>query len=539
MNTNINNTTMEPNNIYAISSDDIIENNDDIQNLEDNIFQNLKMLLDKYKGNQYMIQRIHTHMQTILPNTLDTEFENYNERIIRNNTLLENQQIFIKVFLSKNQYYYLSSVNCFYEYSNSKYKAVKEDDIHYKLLSNITENKTIIDWKHKTKLNIIKQIKDRSLFKSVPDSVTIQNVLNMLYPAFFPSKYATKYFLTIIGDNILKKNTSIKIIHKNISIFNDLDMIGCNSIIQNFVSKYHENHNYNMYRLLSVNDEYSCDIWKSIVKELGIDLLCVATHYSDRYENSEKYIFNCSDDSLKNHVLYFKNHCQQEIIDNFIGGSLEKVEDNGFTISWKKLHYIWKLYLSTNKLPNMMYSNSLKQILKQQFEYDEITDMFLKITSKYLPSIREFLSFWESYIQIVPSTVEFTEELEINELYELFKKVYSHTSISEKDVLKLIRHFFIDVPVVENKYILNVRCNNQLWNKNENILESLSIYKEQLTKQDKIHEIISFDDLYETYTKYCNEKHFLIVNKKYFEKYVSYKLKEYIVFDTFVSMDWI
>jgi hypothetical protein len=178
-------------------------------------------------------------------------------------------------------------------------------------------------------------------------------------------------------------------------------------------------------------------------------------------------------------------------------------------------------------------------MLKQYFEYDELTDTFLKITSKYLPSISEFLSFWESYIHIVPSSTEFIEELEINEFYELFKKVYSHTSISEKDVLKLIRHFFIDIPVVENKYILNIRCNNHLWNKNGDILDSLCIYKQQLTIQAKTYEIISFDDLYETYTKYCNEKHFLIVNKKYFEKYVSYKLKEYIVFDTFVSMDWI
>ena len=499
--------------------------------IDANIYQ-LKSLFDKYKDNEYMLHRINNHIHTILPNTLETEHDNYKERVARTNTLLADQETFIKVFLSKNQYYYLNSTNCFYEYLNSKYRAVKEDDIHYKLLSNITENKKIMDWKHKTKMNVIKQIRERNLFKSVPDTITIQNVLNMLYPAFFPSKYAAKYFLTIIGDNILRKNTSIKIIYKNISIFNELDMIGCNSIIQNFISKYHENHNYMMYRLLYVNDEYSGDIWKSIVKQLGIDLLCVATHYSDRYENSEQYIQNCLDNSLREHALYLKDHTQQEIVNLFITNSLEKADDNTFTITWRNLHYIWKLYLSTNKLPNMIYSNSLKQSLKQHFEYDELSDTFSKITSKFLPSISDFLTFWENNIIPSQNNPNFVEELEINELYELFRRVYTNTAILEKDVLKLIRHFFSDIQVIENKYILNVTCHVSLWNKNENILESLNIFKEQLTNKN---DIISFDDLYKKYTKYCQEKHFLIVNKKYFEKYISYTLKEYIVFDTFVS----
>jgi len=285
-----------------------------------------------------------------------------------------------------------------------------------------------------------------------------------------------------------------------------------------------------MYRLLYVNDEYSGDIWKSIVKQLGIDLLCVATHYSDRYENSEQYIQNCLDNSLREHALYLKDHTQQEIVNLFITNSLEKADDNTFTITWRNLHYIWKLYLSTNKLPNMIYSNSLKQSLKQYFEYDELSDTFSKITSKFLPSISDFLTFWENNIITSQNNPNFVEELEINELYELFRRVYTNTTILEKDILKLIRHFFSDIQVIENKYILNVTCNVSLWNKNENILESLDITNK--------NDIISFDDLYKNYTKYCQEKHFLIVNKKYFEKYISYTLKEYIVFDTFVSY-WI
>ena len=54
----------------------------------------------------------------------------------------------------------------------------------------------------------MKNIKEQSLFNIVPESITIQNVINSLYPILFSSKYAAKYFLTVIGDNILKKNNN-------------------------------------------------------------------------------------------------------------------------------------------------------------------------------------------------------------------------------------------------------------------------------------------------------------------------------------------
>ena len=502
----------------------------------------LKELFEKYKDNEYMVQRISNHIHTILPNTLESEYENYNERLIRTNTLHADQETFIKVFLSKYQYFYLHSTNCFYEYgANSKYRIIKEDEIHHKLLSTITEDKKLIDWKHKTRINVIKQIKERSLFKSIPDTSTIQNVLNVLCPTFFPSKASAKYFLTIIGDNILKKNTTVKIIKKDSHIFNELEtityMIGSNTISQNFISKYHENHNYSMYRLLSMNDNFSSEIWRNSIKQLGLDLLCVATHYSNRYENSENFISKCTDILLRDYVLFFNMNGQQQIVEKFITYSLEKSDDPALTISWKNLHYIWKLYLSTMKLPNMIYSNSLKQMIKQYVECDENGDVFSKVTSRFLPSIGEFFVFWETHISL-QTNEEFVEELEVNELHELFKKVYPYTSISENELVKLIRHFFTDIEVLEDKYIMKIKVDPLLWNKNENIIESLELYKSTQLSLSQNSKIISFDELYQNYTDYCCKKKILITNKKYFEKFVSYKLKEFIVFDTFIGCEW-
>ena len=172
-------------------------------------FETLTNLLDIYKDNEYMIQRIYNHIVTYLPNTLENELKNHEKRVIRNNYLTNEQQIFIQVFLSKNKYFYLSNNNFFYEYDGERYLIIKEDDVIHKLLSTISKDRVLMQWKYKTKLNIIKQIKERSLFSSIPETDTIQNILNVLYPSFFYSKNSAKYFLTIIGDNILKKNSHI------------------------------------------------------------------------------------------------------------------------------------------------------------------------------------------------------------------------------------------------------------------------------------------------------------------------------------------
>ena len=46
----------------------------------------------------------------------------------------------------------------------------------------------------------------------------------------------------------------------------------------------------------------------------------------------------------------------------------------------------------------MIYSNVLKNILKEKFTYEESSDSFINITSKYLPIESDFIKFWETTI---------------------------------------------------------------------------------------------------------------------------------------------
>ena len=131
--------------------------------IDDTCYKTLDELLKKYENNEYMLQRINTHITTILPNTLENEFKNHEKRVSRTVSLRNNQNVFIQVFLSKNRFFYIPTNNFFYEYTENKYMIVKEDYIIHTLLSSISKDRSLLQWKHKTKINVIKQIKDRHL----------------------------------------------------------------------------------------------------------------------------------------------------------------------------------------------------------------------------------------------------------------------------------------------------------------------------------------------------------------------------------------
>jgi hypothetical protein len=170
--------------------------------------EQIKALFEKYKENTYMIQRLQFHLSG-LPNLLENENKGYEKRVERINQLSNEQKIFMQVFLSKNRYYYLPNNNCYYFYDGKHYVSVKEDDIQCKLLTEINKDEMLSQWKYKTNIHVLKQIKNRHLFKSIPDSETIQHVIKALCPALFKTKQEVKYFLTVLGDNLLKKQQDL------------------------------------------------------------------------------------------------------------------------------------------------------------------------------------------------------------------------------------------------------------------------------------------------------------------------------------------
>lgn len=562
---------MENNNI---TNSILLSNTDSIINEEstlDKCFNSITSLFTIYKKNPYMLQRLHNHVINYLPNTLENELKNHEKRVNRNNFLISEKELFIKVFLSKNQYYYLTNSNYFYEYDGTNYTIVKEDDILHNLLSNISHDRVLLQWKYRTKINIIKQIKERSLFNSVPDSCTIQNVINILYPSIFTSKNQVKYFLTVIGDNILKKNAHLIFLvnSKTKKFLNEIDniaycCIGNSSTTNSFMTKYHENHCYENCRLIKINEGFSLELWKNIIKNIGLNLLCVACHYSNRYGNSDLYIENnADDDELKSYVYYIKNKSQEEILLQFCNQYIENVDTNIIStsptgnniskIEWKNIHFLWKQYIFNASIPNIIYSNTLKTLLKEKFVYDEKYDSFLNITSKHLPMISDFICFWETTIIYTNSSTEvltdyyFENDIELDEICRLFKLWVKQNpgtksgNINEENVIKILYHFFPNTEIIEDKFILNIVCS--LWDKIKDIDESLLFIKKIFSENSMTNILLSFDDIYDCYChKYIissSTPYKFTVSKRYFEKYLYIKLSDYIIYDKFISCEWL
>jgi hypothetical protein len=302
-----------------------------------------------------------------------------------------------------------------------------------------------------------------------------------------------------------------------------------------YVTKYHENHSFNNCRLIKFNENYSNEYWRDLLKKIGLNLLCVAAHYSNRYKNSDNFILFSSDEEVINYTYTLKNTTQNELIDKFVDSYIQKTSDD-FSIEWKNLHFIWKQFLSNNNLPNVVFSNNLKQYFKSKFQLEETSDSFIGITSKHLPVYKDFIQFWNVTLENSKYS-DFEDELEMDEISSLFKIWNKNKNIlSEENIIRILKHFF-ECEIVENKYILHIT--STIWNKCNDIENSIEYIKQQIKENHKLS-LISFDDLYNYYQKFCTNNSFkFIVSKRYFEKYLYSKFTTYIKYEKFISTEWI
>ena len=117
--------------------------------------------------------------------------------------------------------------------------------------------------------------------------------------------------------------------------------------------------------------------------------------------------------------------------------------------------------------------------------------------------------------------------LEIDEFIYLFKHYSSknNNSISSDSIIHLICHYFPDIIIDNNKYILGISTN--IWNKNEEILNFFEYFKSQKISCSSLNELYS---KYIEYVKKNNKKNktpFISIN--YFNLFISEHMKE--IFD--------
>jgi hypothetical protein len=546
---------------------------DEMQENQNKSHITINELYQKYESDPYMISKITSYICTQLPNICENIKLTHYQRALRIEELNTEQDAFIQSFLTNNQYFYASATDKYFFYDGIQYQIISEDDILHKVLSTISNGRNLMSWKQRTKINIMKRIRENSLIQTIPESETIQTVLDALCPSIFATRNEAKYFLTILGDNIRRKNTNL--IHyipqtaKN--FLRELNsasqfVLGV-SLFQTFKHKFHE-HTYSECRLVNINDIVKQDnSWTNLISQHALDIICVACHYSSRYESSDDYLLKHSHDmELTMSACYLKDKSQVDIVDHFITSYLDIHKSSvdvanvniidtqsirGTQITWKNMQYLWKHYLDMCGLPSVMFLLTFKTILtdKLMMYYNKDHDTFIGICSKHLPAIQTFLSFWDETI----ITDETETEFEIDEVVTLFRRwcELNHqtvTTLNDKQILDIIAYFFPAVDIERDKYLAGIRCS--MWDKQLDIhiaLDSMKgVLRETHTGTERslspsVNRNIAIYDAYIFYCKYytnASDTYHLIVSKAYFEKYIFDTQMQYVIDDKFLSCDW-
>jgi len=530
---------------------------------KERIIEAIQEIYTKYEQNPYMEQKVVNYVCSQLPLIFENIERTHIERSQRTDELTTEQNLFIQHFLYNNRYFYHPSTEAFFYYNGDHYRQYGEDDILFNVLSSISRDANLMQWKHKTKTTIMKRIKENHLYKAIPESGTIQAVLNLFCPAVFKTKTEAKYFLTILGENIVGKvrnaqcdrsTTEVRssalsddeqlptsLIHivpasakQLIHRLNTLcqSWFGSN-LSQTFKYKYHADHSYSSIRIFNFNGAVDSESFDSGFNDRGLDILCVACHYANRYTSSDNYLLKYSNDAdLVNAVFFLKNISPDTLVDMFIGEYISaspvdtKVLDTKVSssvetkvsstvdikISWKNMVYLWRHFLEAKHLPNVIVAAKLKTYLTTRLAdyYNVDVDAFTGINSKYLPSVCKFLQFWEDTME--PDETEL--ELEISEVAVLFKKwtesrresavQFHEKQISEKQICDLITYFYPEVEIEGEKYIYKIK--NKMWDKQLDIQMAMEDLKDRLGCEGwrQVIEHVSLYDAYVHYSNYMN-----------------------------------
>lgn len=544
-------------------------------------------------GNEHILERIHYYIKDQLPIMIKNYTSAHMERESRKKSLELISEEFIETFLNRNKYYYSHHSELYFTYNQVRYSIINEDEIHHRILTDITNQSmkslgdvttNISTWKYKIKNRIIKNIQDRDILKSIPESNTIQYVIGQIYPKLFRTRDHAKYFLTLLGDVLLRKSAPLIYFIPAIAkeLIKDLSaecgsLFGSNAFNSAFKFKYYEHNykdcrvvNFQMANMKAHNSATSSDVIRSSDLQLSIiDLFCVASHYSQRYGNADEFLMRqCKTYEVRDNAWFFKTRNENQIIDEFMKFATEPSSSADCGITWNNMLYLWKMYLSEFQIPNMIFNAVLKARITEYLYGTSIggshneedtdhhntfqispTDIFTNITSRHLPIVSKFISFWNENCSVNDDEIE----MEIDELSTLFTEYLSssevitygtnenskhittntqstlHTcyhNITDAAILGMIRHFFPDVTIEDDKYLINVGC--KMWSKNHDIRVCLDLFKNHCSSNS----ISISQPLYNAYEYYCSKcyesKDRRAVSKRYFEKYLLEEYSEYV-----------
>ena len=472
-------------------------------------------LYETYKYSPNVILKLKNYIHNDLPILL----KKYNEEEKKKSFLEKASSKYINDFLScpDRQYFYIEATDIFIEYKGEDYTHINEDDLWMFILSDITKNEILLENKHEIKNNIIEKIKKNNIKCTIPESYTVQYVINFFTPTLFTTKEDVKHLMAIIGDNILNKQTELYyfVPIESKPFFDTLESM-CQYYfrsklnITSSIRYRYRNEEYSKSRIIyftkSIKNK-SC--WLSFLKDNLFNLLVVSCHYSTRYVNADCYVKK-RNVNFKNRIFYLKNNTKDNLVQEFIEKMI--VKDDKLKINFNDMYFLWKIYLKNKNIPNTILKTEFEEIIKNKLS--NINNIFTNCKSNFLDNVKIFKKFWNETIER-----DFDNEIEISELHTLMLSWINNnsktvTNFSEENLEDMIRYFYSDIDIKDDKFLTGIKC--KLWDKLGDIKEA---FENKFEKE--FNEKIKIYDAYVMYCKYSNNNNKLLtVSKKYFYKFL-------------------
>ena len=335
----------------------------------DNSIKKIKTLFKIYENNPEIISLLTLIIEKEVPDRLKLIEETNKHSKEKHELLQREKEIFIQEFLCRNNYFYLDKSDLYFYYDGTNYTVYNQDDISHLILTEVNNRTQFHDLKYKIKNEIFDNIKNNSLLNTIPESVTIQSIM-LLFRSIFNTNDEIKYFLSVIGDNILQKpsdniqltsmsaQTFIKEFNRKAYFY----LEACS--ISSFRFKFHDQ-NYNSIRLINIPKHIQNIDTGGFYNNNLLNIIVVACYFSRRFKSSDLFLTNHASTDLYNYTKYLKINPFEKIVQRFMNNYIESSKEQ--SISWKNMLYLWKNFLDSNNLPQIVFTNSLKKHMIDNF----------------------------------------------------------------------------------------------------------------------------------------------------------------------------
>jgi len=434
------------------------------------------------------------------------------------------------------KYYYIIDSDTFIEYKNYDYIVINEDVLWHEIYSDCFNDEKLNEYNEIIKDTIISKIKEKDICNVIPESNTIQKVINFFSPLFCKSKEDVKYFLSVLGDIYFWKRYKSKA-KINLTyyvpeysrplieyILNSFEMFFNYDLSIKFKYKWCKTIPYEKSRIIkfkqkTFNNPIS-NFWIHFLNENILNIFLTGIHYSVRYNNSDNY---ASKQLNLNYVFYLKNYNEDDIINEFKQAML--IQENGNTLAVTDIYFLWKLFLDKKSIPLIMYKQDFLGKMGQ----------LININSQYLEPARYFTKFWSSCIECYDENDDELEISELTELYAIWLKEQKNKIMKQEEyhLEELIKYFHPNVSISNRKYIKHITCT--MWNKKRDIKQALDNKFDNSLKND-----VTKLEAFRAYCGYADTNNFInIASKNYFKKYILQIIpKEYIKNNKILKEYW-